>query len=142
MEIRIQAEALNPWQAIIDYQSAHAELEGRYGGLSVFIGAMRDLNDGEAVRAMTLEHYPGMTEKFLQRVSEEAAEEWDIIDSLVVHRYGELAPGDPIVLVAVWSAHRAEAFAACRYIIDELKTRAPFWKNETTPEGRRWVSPE
>jgi len=142
MEIRIQAEALNPWQAIIDYQSSHPDLEGRYGGLAVFVGSMRDLNEGSAVQAMTLEHYPGMTEKFLQRISAEAAEEWNIIDSLLVHRYGPLSPGDPIVLVAVWSAHRAEAFSACRYLIDELKTRAPFWKNETTPEGRRWVSPE
>jgi len=100
---------------------------------------MRQLNQGDAVRAMTLEHYPGMTEKYLEKVSNEAGERWSILDSLVVHRVGNLLPDDPIVVVAVWSAHRADAFDACRFIIDELKTRAPFWKQETTINGRRWV---
>jgi molybdopterin synthase catalytic subunit len=100
---------------------------------------MRNLNEGEVVRSMTLEHYPGMTEKYLEKVSTEAAGRWAILDSLVVHRVGGLQPDDPIVVVAVWSAHRASAFDACRFIIDELKTRAPFWKQETTAHGQRWV---
>jgi molybdopterin synthase catalytic subunit len=100
---------------------------------------MRNLNEGDEVRAMTLEHYPGMTEKYLEKVSVEAGARWSILDSLVVHRVGSLLPDDPIVVVAVWSVHRADAFDACRFIIDELKTRAPFWKQETTPNGQRWV---
>ena len=88
---------------------------------------------------MTLEHYPGMTERHIEKVCEEAAEKWDVIDALVVHRYGEISVSEPIVLVAVWSAHRAHAFDACRYIINYLKERAPFWKCESTHQGKRWV---
>ena len=88
---------------------------------------------------MTLEHYPGMTEQHLRRISEEAKQRWDIIDSLVIHRIGEVWSNEAIVLVAVWSAHRAAAFDACRYLIEELKTRAPFWKNERSEQVTRWV---
>jgi molybdopterin synthase catalytic subunit len=91
---------------------------------------------------MTLEHYPGMTEGYLEKIRTEAMSRWNIVDALVIHRYGPLAPNDPIVLVAVWSSHRDDAFAACRYLIDELKTRAPFWKQEQTAGGERWVKPE
>jgi len=134
------AEALRPWQELADYETAHSELQGASGGQATFVGTMRDHNEGETVEAMELQHYPGMTEKFLERVAQEAMAEWSLLDALIIHRYGPLQPGDPIVLVAAWAAHRDEAFKACRYMIDELKTRAPFWKNETTPEGRRWLS--
>ncbi len=100
---------------------------------------MRDYNDGESVQAMVLEHYPGMTEKHLRQISEEAKTRWDILDTLIIHRVGELRPNDPIVLVAVWSAHRGPAFEACRYLIEELKSRAPFWKKESIEERARWV---
>ena len=109
------------------------------GAVAAFIGTVRDVNDGSSVAAMTLEHYPGMTEKALAAIVDEAKARWDIVDALVVHRVGPLAPADQIVLVGVTSAHRGEAFAACEFIMDYLKTRAPFWKKETTPEGARWV---
>ena len=99
----------------------------------------RTLDDGATVNRMTLEHYPGMTEKALEEIGAEAARRWDILDSRIVHRVGPLEPGDAIVLVAVSSAHRGEAFAACEFIMDFLKTRAPFWKKEATPSGERWV---
>ena len=109
------------------------------GALASFVGLVRDANDGAAVSGMTLEHYPGMTEKALAEICGEAHARWDLIDTLVVHRVGPLEPGDRIVLVGVTSAHRGEAFAACEFIMDYLKTRAPFWKREDTPGGSRWV---
>ncbi len=115
--------------------------EGRkdVGALASFVGLVRDGNDGLEVNAMTLEHYPGMTEKALTDICLEAAQRWDVIDALVVHRVGALKPGDRIVLVGVSSAHRGDAFAACEFIMDYLKTRAPFWKKESTAEGEKWV---
>lgn len=139
MEIRVIDSVLDPFTEVSVYQQSKSELTGRFGATSIFVGTMRDQNQGGVVSAMTLEHYPGMTEKYLTRVSEEAAKRWDIMDSLVVHRVGSMLPNDPIVVVAVWSAHRDDAFRACRYIIDELKTRAPFWKKETVVDGERWV---
>ena len=109
------------------------------GAVASFIGTVRDLNEGAGVSSMTLEHYPGMTERALEDICVQARERWDILDALVVHRYGELAPGDQIVLVVVTSAHRGDAFAACEFIMDYLKTQAPFWKKERTPQGERWV---
>jgi molybdopterin synthase catalytic subunit len=109
------------------------------GGLASFVGLVRDANDGHAIRGMTLEHYPGMTEKALEDICAQANGRWDLIDIVVIHRVGKLVPGDRIVLVGVASAHRGEAFAACEFIMDYLKTRAPLWKREDTPEGSRWV---
>jgi molybdopterin synthase catalytic subunit len=109
------------------------------GAVASFIGLVRDLNDGRAIHGMTLEHYPGMTERALEDICRQAQARWDILDTLVIHRVGALAPGDRIVLVGVSSAHRGEAFEACEFIMDYLKTRAPFWKKEATPEGERWV---
>ena len=109
------------------------------GALASFTGLVRDANDGSAVSSMTLEHYPGMTEKALADICAQAHARWDLVDTLVIHRVGALKPGDRIVLVGVTSAHRGEAFAACEFIMDYLKTRAPFWKREETPEGSRWV---
>jgi len=111
----------------------------KIGAVASFIGVCRDANDGEAVKKMTLEHYPGMTEKAIEKIISEARRRWDVMDALVIHRIGELKPTDQIVLVVVTGAHRGEAFAACEFIMDYLKTRAPFWKKEETPQGARWV---
>lgn len=111
----------------------------RVGALASFLGLVRDINDGTSVSEMTLEHYPGMTEKALEEIVAEAKGRWDLYDVLVIHRVGPLKPCDQIVLVGVTSAHRGEAFAACEFVMDYLKTRAPFWKREATPEGAHWV---
>jgi molybdopterin synthase catalytic subunit len=113
--------------------------DARIGAVAAFVGLVRDVNDAAAVSTLTLEHYPGMTEKALAGIVDEARTRWEIYDATVIHRVGELKPTDQIVLVAVSSAHRGEAFAACEFIMDYLKTRAPFWKKEQTPEGARWV---
>ncbi len=113
--------------------------DGRVGAVASFVGLVRDINDGEGISEMTLEHYPGMTEKALEKIVGEAKGRWDILEALVIHRVGRLLPCDQIVLVAVSSAHRGEAFAACEFIMDWLKTSAPFWKREQTPQGARWV---
>jgi molybdopterin synthase catalytic subunit len=110
------------------------------GGVASFIGLMRDVADGTPIRAMTLEHYPGMTERELQRIEREAQQRWPLLASLIVHRYGRLEPGDRVVLVATASAHRAAAFESCEFLMDYLKTKAPFWKQEETPDGPRWVA--
>ncbi len=113
--------------------------DARIGAIASFVGVVRDVNDGSGISEMTLEHYPGMTEKALEAIVVEAKERWNIFDALVIHRVGRLLPTDQIVLVAVTGSHRGEAFAACEFIMDYLKTRAPFWKREVTPEGARWV---
>ena len=113
--------------------------DARVGALASFLGLVRDLNEGASISEMTLEHYPGMTEKALEEILVEAKGRWELYDALVIHRVGPLKPCDQIVLVAVTSAHRGEAFAACEFMMDYLKTRAPFWKREATPDGGRWV---
>ena len=113
--------------------------DARVGALASFLGLVRDINDGTSVSEMTLEHYPGMTEKALEAIVAEAKGRWDLYDVLVIHRVGPLRPCDQIVLVGVTSAHRGEAFAACEFVMDYLKTRAPFWKREATPQGAHWV---
>jgi len=118
---------------------ALAQANPKIGAVASFIGLVRDLNQGAAVATMTLEHYPGMTEKALAGIVAEASGRWEVIDCSVIHRHGTLRPTDRIVLVAVASGHRGDAFAACEFIMDYLKTRAPFWKKEHTPEGARWV---
>ena len=133
--VRVQAEDFDVGREL------DALTHGRddVGGLASFVGLVRAANEGSTVRGMTLEHYPGMTEKALEEICAQAHARWDLIDSLVIHRVGSLVPGDRIVLVGVASAHRGEAFEACEFIMDYLKTRAPFWKREDTPEGARWV---
>ena len=113
--------------------------DARVGAVVSFIGTVRDMNDGVGVSEMELEHYPGMTETALQDIVAQAKARWNIFDALVIHRVGPLKPLDQIVLVAVTSAHRGEAFSACEFIMDYLKTQAPFWKKEQTPQGGRWV---
>jgi molybdopterin synthase catalytic subunit len=135
MAVRVQTADFDVGAEIAALRAA----DPRVGAVASFIGVVRDLNEGDAVATLTLEHYPGMTEKSLEAIVAEARGRWDILDALVVHRVGTLAPLDQIVLVAVTGAHRGEAFAACEFIMDYLKTRAPFWKKEVTPEGERWV---
>ncbi|MEO0048044.1 MAG: hypothetical protein RLZZ410_1003 [Pseudomonadota bacterium] len=113
--------------------------DARVGAVAAFVGTVRDQNDGSQVSAMTLEHYPGMTEKSLEEIIQKAKERWDIFDVLIIHRVGPLDIEDQIVLTAVTSAHRGEAFAACEFVMDYLKTLAPFWKKEDTESGSRWV---
>lgn len=139
MTVEIRSQAFDPYQEVSAYQQEMREAAGKYGAAAVFVGSMRDFNEGDEVRCMTLEHYPGMTEKYLEKISLEASQRWDLIDSLIIHRVGEIMPNDPIVVVAVWSAHRAAAFEACRHLMEELKSRAPFWKKETLTQGSRWV---
>lgn len=135
MPIRVQTEDFDLSTEI----RALREGDLRVGAIVSFVGTVRDLNDGRDVARMTLEHYPGMTEKALDAIVAQARGRWDLYDALVVHRVGNLGPGDQIVLVAVTSAHRGDAFAACEFIMDYLKTEAPFWKKEATPQGERWV---
>jgi len=139
MLIEIKERSFEPYECVLEYQKS-AGFSGKYGATSVFVGSMRDFNEGDDVQNMMLEHYPGMTEKYLEKISQEAVAKWDILDSLIIHRVGVMLPNDPIVLVAVWSAHRAAAFDASRYLMEELKSRAPFWKKEALTEGERWVA--
>lgn len=136
MSVRIQAEDFDVGQALASMRLAG---QGGIGAIVSFVGLVRDINDGVAINTLTLEHYPGMTEKALEAIENEAKVRWDIVDSLIIHRVGCLHPQDQIVLVAVASAHRGDAFKACAFIMDFLKTSAPFWKKEATDQGERWV---
>jgi molybdopterin synthase catalytic subunit len=135
VDVRVQAEPFDVGAEITRVTAGNAAV----GAVATFVGLVRDVNEGDAVSGMTLEHYPGMTEKAIAEIIEQARGRWNVIDACVVHRIGELKPTDPIVLVTVASAHRGDAFAACEFIMDFLKTRAPFWKKERTAEGSRWV---
>jgi len=133
--VRIQTDDFDAGREIAALREGNRSI----GAIASFIGVVRDLNDGERVAEMTLEHYPGMTEKSIAGIIEQAKSRWTVFDTLVVHRVGLLKPLDQIVLVVVTGAHRGDAFAACEFIMDYLKTRAPFWKKEQTVEGERWV---
>jgi molybdopterin synthase catalytic subunit len=140
VEIKIVMDAFDPWQEIQQFQSAADDMCGKYGATSIFVGTMRDFNEGDDVKGMTLEHYPGMTEAQLGKIITEAMQKWQVIDVLVVHRVGDVFPEDPIVLVAVWSSHRGDAFDVSRYIMEALKSKAPFWKKEILQsDDVRWV---
>ncbi len=135
MPVRVQQQDFDVGAELAALRAGDA----RVGAVAAFVGTVRDVSEGSVVAAMTLEHYPGMTEKALEEICNEAQERWQLYQTLVVHRVGKLRPLDQIVLVIVTSAHRADAFAACAYIMDFLKTRAPFWKKEFTGRGERWV---
>jgi molybdopterin synthase catalytic subunit len=135
MAIRVQIEDFDVGLELSKLRLANPST----GALVSFIGQVRDINDGSAINTLTLEHYPEMTEKALKAIESEAKTRWDIIDSLIIHRVGTLQPLDQIVLVVVSSAHRGDAFSACEFIMDFLKTSAPFWKKEITNQGERWV---
>ncbi|MDH3452784.1 MAG: molybdenum cofactor biosynthesis protein MoaE [Gammaproteobacteria bacterium] len=137
--IEIRAQAFDPWHELPAFEAAHPELSGKAGACAVFVGTMRDFNQAADVDAMFLEHYPGMTEKHLHAACDKAMQRWPLHDVLVMHRVGEVHPGQPIVLVAAWSAHRGAAFDACRFVMEDLKSNAPFWKKETLRDGERWV---
>ena len=133
--IRIQAQ---PFDAGAIIGAAH-RANPKVGAVAAFVGLVRDVNEGSEVSEMTLEHYPGMTERAIEGICRDAAERWEVLDTRVVHRVGTLRPTDPIVVVTVASVHRKDAFEACEFIMDFLKTRAPFWKKERTGSGERWV---
>ncbi|WP_425929795.1 molybdopterin synthase catalytic subunit MoaE [Pseudomonas sp. NyZ201] len=135
MSVRVQAAPFDPGA---ETSAMHAANVG-VGAVVAFVGYVRDFNDGLDVAGMFLEHYPGMTEKALGKIVAEAGQRWPLLKVEVLHRVGALQPGEPIVFVGVASAHRQAAFDACNFIMDYLKTRAPFWKKEQTSEGERWV---
>jgi molybdopterin synthase catalytic subunit len=135
MSVRVQFEDFDVGAEIFRIRQSNKKV----GAVASFIGVVRDLNEGDEVSTLTLEHYPAMTEKALLEIEAEAKKRWDIYDCLIVHRVGTLKPLDQIVLVVVSSAHRGEAFMACEFLMDYLKTKAPFWKKEGTPSGDRWV---
>jgi molybdopterin synthase catalytic subunit len=140
MTVKICETAFDPFIEIQNVQN-QLTLNGKFGATSIFIGTMRDFNEGDDVQAMTLEHYDGMTQKQLAKIIAAAKTQWEVLNCLIVHRVGKILPNEPIVLVAVWSAHRSEAFDACRYLMEELKANAPFWKLETLATNEtRWVS--
>jgi molybdopterin synthase catalytic subunit len=135
MKIRVQLEDFDAGHEMAAVRAANPKV----GAVASFVGVVRDVNDGSGVATLTLEHYPGMTEKALSGIVEHARGRWEVLDCTVIHRYGTLEPTDQIVLVVVASGHRGDAFAACEFIMDFLKTQAPFWKKEVTPGGERWV---
>jgi molybdopterin synthase catalytic subunit len=137
MSVRLSHTAFDPLAELATYQKKFAP--GSHGATASFIGTLRDFNNSANVRAMTLEYYLGMTEKQLEAIAEHAKKEWAVLDVLIVHRVGTIEIGEPIVLTAAWAAHREPAFAACRYLIEKLKTDAPFWKKEQLSDNERWV---
>jgi len=135
MPVRVQTDDFDLSEEVRRLRAGRPEV----GAVVTFVGTVRDINDGASVAEMELEHYPGMTEKALEDIIAKAKARWQLIDALVVHRVGPMRPEEQIVLVVTLSAHRGEAFAACEFIMDYLKTEAPFWKKEQTPQGARWV---
>jgi molybdopterin synthase catalytic subunit len=135
MVVKVQSDDFDVAQVLADLRNNKPQV----GAIVSFVGLVRDINDGDDVSTLTLEHYPEMTEKALQGIVDEAKQRWDVMDAVVIHRVGTLLPTDQIVLVAISSAHRQAAFSACEFMMDYLKTQAPFWKKETNSEGSRWV---
>jgi len=141
MKTELRETPFDPWQELHNYQESLTASQGQFGATSVFVGTMRDFNDSQSVQAMFLEHYPEMTSRYLDKIANETLDQWNILDTFIIHRVGHITPDDTIVLIAVWSAHRNDAFEACRHIIEELKHRAPFWKKETLDDNsERWVT--
>jgi molybdopterin synthase catalytic subunit len=139
MKVEIRKTQFNPWQEVTAFQAKHFKT-GQFGANSIFIGSMRDMNEGSEVSSMVLEHYPEMTQKHLESIATKALDKFDILDIFILHRVGKVYPSDPIVCVAVWSKHRAAAYDANRFIMEDLKSEAPFWKKETLANKKdRWV---
>lgn len=136
MHIEIRKIAFNPWSELNQYEHSGNH---KIGACASFVGTMRDFNEGSKVTRMNLEYYPGMTEKQLKQIIQTQCTEHHLDDALIIHRVGEIHPGEAIVLIAAWSTHRKQAFDACRSIMEELKHNAPFWKKEVTRQGERWV---
>ena len=141
VDVRIELRdcAFDPYAELSRFQSELQHQARKYGATSIFVGTMRDFNEGDSVETLWLEHYPGMTERELTRIIEEAGKHWPFSEALVIHRVGAIEPGESIVLIAIWSAHRSAALEATRQILEDLKHRAPFWKKETLTQGCRWV---
>jgi molybdopterin synthase catalytic subunit len=139
MKIEILKQPYNPWQWVEQYQAECLSEQHDFGAAAVFVGTMRDFNEGDEVTGMTLEHYPEMTRKYLQQLAQHAIKQWGLIDLAIAHRVGDIEPGDSIVCVAVWSSHRKAAYEANRMIMEDLKSQAPFWKKERLKNGTRWV---
>ena len=138
MRIEVLSDRFDPWQELVRFESSLEQ--GTYGANAVFVGTMRDFNEGDTILEMVLEHYPGMTEQHLFNLAKSVIADYDVLDLLILHRVGEINPGDSIVLAGVWSMHRADAFEACETIIEYLKSKAPFWKKESLADGSfRWV---
>ena len=138
MLVEIRKKSFNAY-AEIQYYLDSLDISGKYGATSNFVGSMRDFNKNKKVTHMTLEHYPGMTEKHLETIAKESIEKWKLLDVLILHRIGKINIGEDIVLVATWSSHRKDAFESCRVIMEQLKSGAPFWKKEETSAGDIWV---
>jgi len=138
MSTQLASHTFDPWQAIIQHQTQSA-LHAQFGATATFIGSMRDFNDDAHVSSMVLEHYPDMTQCYLNKLEQRANQKWDLLDTLIIHRVGTINLTDPIVLIACWSAHRRAALDACNWLIEELKHNAPFWKKEIRHDGERWV---
>ena len=139
MKIELLEGPLNPFDWLQSYQIEQSALTANFGATSIFIGAMRDFNEGDSVASMFLEHYPAMTEKKLKQIAQQAIDKWNILDIAIAHRVGHINPADAIVCVAVWSVHRRQAYEANRMVMEELKSSAPFWKKEQRTDGPRWV---
>ena len=139
-KVNVVTTLFDPWKVQQDYQQSSMKGKTDYGATASFIGTMRDFNEGDDVTSMVLEHYPKMTDKQLNDIIDEANKKWSLLNVLITHRVGKILPAEPIVLVTVWSSHRVDAFDACRFLMEELKHRAPFWKQETLKTGgSRWV---
>ena len=145
MSAKIHVHILNtrfdPWSEVQKHGAAYLE-DGRYGAMVLFVGTMRDFNQGTEVSSMDIEHYHGMTEKYITGAVKKAMGSHDVEDVFVIHRVGKVRPGDPIVMVAVWAAHRRDAYAVNRFLVEELKSKAPFWKKESLLDSERWVAEE
>lgn len=139
MKIEIRDAKFDPWQEATAYQEQYLGKHGKYGATAVFVGTMREMNEGEEVSSMYLEHYPEMAEKHLEQIAQAALNKWEILDVLILHRTGRVFPNDPIVCVIVWAAHRAAAYEANRFIMEDLKSKSPFWKKESLKEHERWI---
>ena len=138
MTTQLLAYPFDPYHAITEHQQK-SDLGKQFGATSTFIGSMRDFNDDADVSEMFLEHYPEMTQRYLDKLEQQARQKWNLLDVLIIHRIGKINPANPIVLIACWSAHRRAALDACSWLIEELKHNAPFWKKETRQDGERWV---
>ena len=139
MKVEILEKPFDPLEWVKAYQIEQSSLATNFGATSLFVGTMRDFNEGDNVQSMFLEHYPDMTEKSLMQIVQTAKDKWDILDIAIAHRVGHINPGDSIVCVAVWTTHRKEAYEANRMVMEELKSTAPFWKKEQLLDGDRWV---
>ena len=139
MKIELFENSFDPWSWVQIYQQSQDNLRHNFGATTIFVGTMRDFNQDENVQSMVLEHYPEMTEKHLNQLAAAALQRWDIIDICIAHRYGTIFPGDAIVCVAIWAVHRKDAYEANRMVMEDLKSKTPFWKKEQLSDGNRWV---